>query len=263
MKKEIVKSKYIPSEEEYKTVRAMYDPSSQLKDEQISLFLHVAKERKLDPKLKQICVIPKFNKHTNRTEAVIITQIDGFRLIAERTGKYAPGKPSEFTFNESGKIASATSFVKKQTVDGTWHEVSATAYMCEYDAGNFIWNKMPVTMLEKCAEAKALRRAFPDALSGLYAAEEMDQAINQQNEDTRSVVIDIEAQGVSGEEVTYLDKIIGDNEEYRGCVMNYLQKFRGVNSLDGISREDYEKILPVAERKQRERMEQLEVEEVS
>lgn len=38
------------------------------------------------------------------------------------------------------------------------------------------WRKMPRVMLEKCAEAKALRRAWPDDFSGVYVEEEMDRS---------------------------------------------------------------------------------------
>ena len=37
------------------------------------------------------------------------------------------------------------------------------------------WKNMPHVMLSKCAEAQALRRGWPEAMSGLYVQEEMDK----------------------------------------------------------------------------------------
>lgn len=38
------------------------------------------------------------------------------------------------------------------------------------------WRRMPRVMIEKCAEAKALRRAWPDDFAGVYVEDEMDRS---------------------------------------------------------------------------------------
>lgn len=139
-------------------------------DDEAELFAHVCQKTGLDPRAKQIYAIKRGNSMT------IQTGIDGFRLIAERTGNYSPGRESTFTYDKNNYVTSATSYIKKRTADNTWHEVACTAYMEEYNPKQGLWGKMPRTMLAKCAEALALRKAFPAELSGLYTADEMHQA---------------------------------------------------------------------------------------
>ncbi len=86
---------------------------------------------------------------------------------------------------ENGKVFSATVFLKKQTLDGTWHEIEACAYYSEYappvtKSGyeNPFWKDKPHIMLAKCAESLALRMAFPNELSSLRTREEMEQAVD-------------------------------------------------------------------------------------
>lgn len=171
---------------EYREVRALFDPKDVLTDEQISIFLQVAKERKLDPRLSQICLVPRWSSVTQRNEAVHIVRIDGLRLIADRTKRYAPGKDTEYYYDNNGRLASARVYVSKQTDDGTWHQFSETASMSEYSTGKNLWKTMPHVMLAKCAEARALRRAFPGETSGLYVQEEMDQALEDVIKDDKS-----------------------------------------------------------------------------
>ncbi len=141
-------------------------------DDELKLFSAVCRKTGLDPFMKQIYAVKRKDQMT------IQTSIDGYRLIAERTGRYAPGKESMFQYNKEGKLLSSTSYVKKQTQDGTWHEIGATAFFEEYKPAysNQFWESKQHIMLAKCAEALALRKAFPNELSGLYSEEEMHQA---------------------------------------------------------------------------------------
>lgn len=148
-----------------------------INDEELKLFHAVCKKTGLDPFMKQIYAVKRNGK--DGAQMTIQTSIDGYRLIAERTGRYCPGRESTYTY-EDGKVICATSYVKKQTVDGTWHEVAASAYLSEYAPAytNQFWSSKPHIMLAKCAESLALRKAFPNELSGLYSEEEMQQASN-------------------------------------------------------------------------------------
>lgn len=156
------------TEDDIRVIAATVAPD--LSAEEMTMFLHNCTRSGLDPLGRQIYAIKRGGKLS------IQTGIDGFRLIAERTGRYAPGRDTEFIYDDNKRLMGAKVYVKKMTADGTWHEVSATAFMQEYNAGNHMWRKLPHQMISKVAESIALRRCFPAELSGLYTSEEMDQA---------------------------------------------------------------------------------------
>lgn len=128
----------------------------------------------LNPLLNQI--------HFVKRGDVITTQvgIDGFRLAAERTGKYA-GSDDAVYEEKNGLPIKATVTVFKM-VEGTRVAFTASARWSEYFPGEklgHMWKKMPYNQLAKCAEALALRKAFPAELSALRTDEEMAQASEQ------------------------------------------------------------------------------------
>ena len=151
-------------------------------DEEFELFLHACQRTGLDPFMRQIYAVKRWDSVSRRETMTIQTGIDGYRLIAERTGKYSPGREPTYQYDEKGQIISSTAYVKKQTSDGTWHEVAATAFFNEYcqrtkeGKPTRFWMQLGHAMIAKCAEALALRKAFPGDLSGIYTKEEMQQA---------------------------------------------------------------------------------------
>lgn len=149
-------------------------------DDELQLFIDVCKRTRLDPFARQIHAAKRWDSKEGREVMSIQVGIDGLRLVAERTDEYAPGPKPVFQEKADGSLLCATASIKKWK-RGEWHVVEADAYFDEYvqrkkdGTPTSFWLKMPRIMLGKCAEALALRRAFPAELSGLYAPEEMGQ----------------------------------------------------------------------------------------
>lgn len=145
-------------------------------DDELQMFLHQAKRTGLDPLAKQIYFIKRKKKDAT-WQGTIQTGIDGFRVTADRTGKYAGNDDYEFD-DPINRPKWAKARVWK-LVGGVRCPFEATARWEQYypgDAQGWMWQKMPHLMLGKCAEALALRKAFPADLSGLYTFEETEQA---------------------------------------------------------------------------------------
>lgn len=189
-------------------------------NDEFELFIHACKRTGLDPFMKQVHAVKRWDSNLGREVMSIQTGIDGYRLIAERTGCYAPGREPIFVYDENKKLISATSFVKKRTKDGTWHEISHTAFYDEYvqtkkdGKPTAFWLKMPHGQLAKCAEALALRKAFPAELSGIYTTEEMSQATSANTELVAEV---IEEKEITQEERAKFLQSFGDDH------MNFCQ----------------------------------------
>ena len=205
--------------------------------EDFALFVQVCKKTGLDPFAKQIFPVFRWSAEAKKKVMTIQTSIDGYRVIAERTGNYAPGKEVVFTYDESNELRSATAYVKKLTRDGTWHEISATAFWEEYaqitKEGKLtqFWAKMPHVMLSKCAESIALRKAFPAELSGLYTQEEMQNSIAVENEAMNSITL-------SQEQVDQILELVGEDID----LLDRIQKGYGVKSLYDIRAKDFDPI---------------------
>lgn len=163
-------------------------------DDELKLFMATANRLGLDPFAKQMYAVKRWSNADKREVMMTMCSIDGFRTIAERTGSYAPGDKTTYTYDDKGNLASATASVKK-FVHGTWHTIYEDALWSEYrqvkkdGSLSGLWATMPTVMLAKCAEARALRRAFPMQLSGVYVKEELDQAENDNSTAAAHVMV--------------------------------------------------------------------------
>lgn len=145
--------------------------------EQFALFIEVCKASGLNPFARQIYAVVRGGVMT------VQTSIDGYRLLAERSGKYAgqigpewcgdDGKWVDVWLADKPPVAARVGVLRKDFTQPVWGVAKYKSYSV---STNSLWQKMPDTMLAKCAEALALRRAFPSEMSGVYTKEEMDQA---------------------------------------------------------------------------------------
>ena len=141
---------------------------------EIEYFIGVCQRTGLDPFQRQIYAIRR--KDNGVEKMTIQTGIDGYRLIADRTDRYAGSDEPVHHYDDAGNLMRSVVTVWKM-VGGVRGSFTASALWSEYQqANNKMWAKMPCTMLAKCAEALALRKAFPADLSGLYTTEEMMQS---------------------------------------------------------------------------------------
>jgi len=172
--------------DEARLIREQLAPKAS--DAEIRVFLALCQRLDLDPFARQIYLVGRWDSRAGREIFAPQVSIDGFRLVAQRTGEYAGQAGPEWC-----------------SADGVWRDVwlsdapPAAARVGVYRKGwaaplyrvalwsefqqtkkdgkpSGLWGKMPSVMLAKCAEMQALRAAFPNELSGVYGVEEMAQA---------------------------------------------------------------------------------------
>jgi phage recombination protein Bet len=153
-------------------------------DDELKLFLYTANRTQLDPLTKQIHFIKRrvWNGRKQDYDEVgtIQTGIDGYRVVASRNG--LAGIEDAVFDAETETHPNKASVTVYRMVDGQRVPFTASARWTEYVQANregvpqAMWKKMPYLMLAKVAEALALRKAFPNDLSGVYTNEEMGQA---------------------------------------------------------------------------------------
>lgn len=185
----------------------LHDPSKQkllrdtittdLTQPEFDLFIEVCAATGLNPFMRQIHAIKRGSG--NKAKMTIQTGIDGYRLLAQRTGQY-DGQDGPYWCGEDGAwkdvwLSAEPPVAAKVTVyrkdmgrgfTGIARFEEFAQYTQEWQNGqstgrqvlNSMWGKMPAGQTAKCAEALALRKAFPAEMSGIYTEDEMGQADN-------------------------------------------------------------------------------------
>lgn len=164
------------------------------KMESVQMVLSYCRARGLDPMKKPVHIVPMWLDGGMRD--VVLPGITSYRIDAARTGEYDGKSEPEF-----GPDTTRT-FKGKVKRSGSWEDVSETVtfpawckitvmrrgkafHAKEYwlenyatqgksEVPNSMWAKRPYGQLAKCAEAQALRMAFPEEVGGQNTAEEME-----------------------------------------------------------------------------------------
>lgn len=154
----------------------------------LAVFFHQCQRTGLDPFARQIYMLSRWTK--DGPKQTIQTGIDGYRLIARRV---CDQRNESLEYEDTlwcGKdggwedvwLSTAHPAAAKVTVLRGGRRFSAVALWEEFlqtnkdDSPTAMWQRMGANQLAKCAEAAALRKAFPQDLSGIYTDTEMGQA---------------------------------------------------------------------------------------
>ena len=141
---------------------------AKLSIEQLQLYLTICSRKGIDP------FTQAYGFLSEQGGLSFGLRIDGMRALAMRTGEYQSRTVETLLVpdgEKKGQLLGARCTVVRK---GMTAPVVEEAYMAEYFKAGPGWNVYPETMIRKVAESKALRAAFPDALSGVYEPAELE-----------------------------------------------------------------------------------------
>ena len=165
--------------------------------ESIKLVLSYCKAAKLDPMQKPVHIVPMWNAKSGKMIDVVMPGVNLYRTQAMRSGECAGVSEPEFGPDVTESIGGASitypqwcrvtikrrlsgNVIADFTAREFWKENYAVRGGKEKSiAPNAMWSKRPYGQVAKCAEAQALRKAFPEIASQPTADEMEGKAMVQ------------------------------------------------------------------------------------
>lgn len=154
-----------------------------LDDNQFALFCYNCQRLGVHPLDGLLVPIVRNDSERGEKRLTFVNTVDLLRSRAAETGDYAGSDDSVFAYELKDSAYPSDAHVTVwKFVQGEKCSFSATARWEEYYPGEkqgFMWRNKPHVMLGKCAEALALRKAFPKQLAGLYIPEELQKEMER------------------------------------------------------------------------------------
>lgn len=178
-------------------------------DAELNLFGKICAQTGLSPFARQIFPVSRmvWNASLGYDEKKwsFQTSVDGFRLVAQRSGEYEgqtltqwcgkDGIWKDVWLENDFPVAARVGVYRKNFREPLYATAAWESYVQgftdkktkQWKIGT-MWQKMPDLMLAKCAECLALRRAFPQELSGIYSQEEMAQSEKTEEPEEKKIL---------------------------------------------------------------------------